>query len=442
MKRLQPFLILFLLAGLLTSCSGTSSGPQAWIDQPLDGSQFPLEPLNITAHAADNDGVASFDFFLNGIQVQSLAGQGSRLSEVSWLWVPTQAGEFILSVVAVDSQGNLGPEAQTFLTITAEELVPDAAGAAFTAVECLEGQEVALSVEISSPLGIESYRIWNLSLAAEISESFQDPLPTSLVKTVQIIEPAPDPVDQDHQWGLEVVVPGQAEPLTTFTLEPEGRCPGHYQVAPAEEPVPEDQITAIKDLACRRGPDSRFEPVVYLLQGNTARALGKLADGTWIQVQAEGDFAPCWTAASLLEMPPGLLEDLSPVAPPPLPEVAADPATDTPQPDTSSPVISGLTVNPTLILTQSGGCAAYSRTTTVQVTVTDNSSVSTVTGSWSVAGESGQITLSPSGGSIYSGTIGPVNTTGTLAITIQASDGAGNSSSAAAPPVTVQNCIE
>ena len=36
-----------LLAVALTSCRGNTSGPSAWIDQPLDGSRLALEPVTI-----------------------------------------------------------------------------------------------------------------------------------------------------------------------------------------------------------------------------------------------------------------------------------------------------------------------------------------------------------------------------------------------------------
>ena len=47
-----------------------------------------------------------------------------------------------------------------------------------------------------------------------------------------------DPVDRAHQWGLKVVVPGMAQPILTYGMEPGPgqRCPGHYEPKPALQP--------------------------------------------------------------------------------------------------------------------------------------------------------------------------------------------------------------
>ncbi|TFG49929.1 MAG: hypothetical protein E4H33_01250 [Anaerolineales bacterium] len=351
-KRILWFFILIPL--ILSSCQSKSAGPTAWIDQPLDGSHFQIEPITVTAHASDNDGVTFFDFFLDGIQIQTMAGQGTRLSEASWEWIPAEPGVYTISVEPVDSQGNRGPAAQTIITI-----------------------------------------------AGQTSES--------------------DP----------------EEPQVTIE-SPVEQTP---EVLPADQ-ITAKQITAKQDLACRLGPDGLFEPVKYLLKDETAQAVGRLADRNWIQVQPNDGYAVCWIAAHLVEIDPDLIDILPDVIPPPLPVKIV---TDTPTPapaDTSAPIISGLNSNPALILTQSGGCSAYSRTTTVQALISDNVNVQQATANWSIGGESGQISLTRTGGDNFEGVVGPVNTIGNLIITVQARDGAGNTSSASAPAVTVQNCIE
>ncbi len=139
-----------------------------------------------------------------------------------------------------------------------------------------------------------------------------------------------------------------------------------------------------------------------------------------------------------------LLPPPPPVVPPPLPVtiITDTPEPDTPEPDTTAPGIGGLSTDPSLILTQGSGCTSYSRTTTIQATVTDNIGVNLVNASWNVGEESGQVPLTRVDGNIFQGVIGPVNTIGTLNISISAWDAAGNSNSAVAPGVTVQNCIE
>ena len=447
MKSLRSLFLLFFLAGILTACSGASSGPRAWIDQPLDGSEFPLQPVTLTAHAADDDGISSFEVYLNAELLQTLSAGGERLGEASWEWLPPEPGEYTIQVVAIDSQGNRGSQAESQVTISGVALDPAQAPlqetlqASIDQIECLSDQTVAVSFSIISPLGIESYGIWSTWVDVEHSETFQDPLPTNISKTVNITEPVQDQIDRNHQWGLKVVLAGQADPYFFYALEPDGRCPGHYLNTTLKDTPSAliDLITAGQNLVCRFGPDGLFEAVAYLTPGQTARAVGKLANSTWIQVEVPDRSQPCWIAANLVEIPPGLLDTLPDVAPPPLPTLAP---TDAPAADTTAPSISGLSSTPDLILTQSGGCSLYSRTTTVQASITDDTSVSQVTASWTIGGESGQVTLSHAGGSTYQGQIGPLSTTGTLSITVQAVDSTGNTSSASAPSVTVQNCIE
>jgi len=432
---------------VIASCTSSPSGPAAWIDQPLDGSQLKLEPVAVTAHASDSDGVSTFEFYIDDELVQTLSAGGDRLGEASWQWDPTQPGEFTIRVVPIDSQGNRGEEAQAVVVITGETVdlpqapVQEVLTAAIEKIECLSGQTVAITINISSALGIESYGVWNTVLDAEYTETFQAPLPTIISQTVQITEPIQDEIDRGHQWGLEVNLPGQSAPTYTYTMEPNDRCPEHFKTVLSEEqPTTIDlgKVEAKQNTSCRQGPDGLFEISGYLLQGESADALGKLADESWFQVQMPETLYICWIAADQLDFDPGLLDTIPAVDPPPLPVII----TDTPTPDTIGPVVGGLSTDPSLILTQSGGCPAYSRTTTVQATVTDNVGVTLVNASWNVGGQSGQVSLVRVDGNIFQGVIGPVNNTGTLNITVSAWDGAGNSSSAGAPSVTVQNCIE
>jgi len=455
MKRSPSCAVALILAAVLVSCSPGNHGPSAWIDQPLNGMELALEPVVVTAHASDSDGVSTFEFYLNDELVGTMAAQGDRLGEASWEWEPSQPGEFTIRVVPIDSQGNRGQAAETLVLIAdldsgdvidlSQAPVQGTVKAAIGSIECLAGQTVAVTFDILSPLGIDSYTVWSTVIQAEHNETFQPPLPTSISKTVEVTEPVLDKVNRSHQWGLEVNIPGQVAPLYTYAMEPNDRCSGHYKYELAGEGSPLvdlDKVKAKQNATCRRGPDGVFEPGGYLMQGDAAQAIGRLADQSWFQVRLPDSSQICWIAANLLEFDPDLLASLPPVASPPLPVTAEPVVTDTPTPDTVSPIISGVSTNPSLILTQGGGCPAYSRTTIVQATVTDNVGVDLVQATWSVGAESGQISLFRADGDIFEGTVGPVNTVGTLNINVSARDAAGNSSSASAPAVTVQNCVE
>ncbi len=455
MKRSPSCVVALILAAVLVSCSPGNHGPSAWIDQPLNGMELAFEPVVVTAHASDSDGVSTFEFYLNDELVQTMAAQGDRLGEASWEWEPSQPGEFTIRVVPIDSQGNRGQAAQTRVFIAdldqgdiidlSQVPVQGNVQAGISAIECLAGQTVAVTFEILSPVGIDSFAVWNTAIQAEHNETFQQPLPTSISRTVEVTEPVLDKVNRSHQWGLEVNIPGQVAPLYTYAVEPNDRCSGHYKYELAGEGSPLvdlDKVKAKQNATCRQGPDAVFSPGGYLMQADSAEAIGKLADQSWIQVQLPEGSQICWIAANLLEFGPNLLANLPPVAPPPPPITAEPIVTDTPTPDTVSPNISGVNSDPSSILTQGGGCPAYSRTTIVQATVTDNVGVDLVQATWSVGGESGQISLFRADGDTFEGTVGPVNSVGTLNINVTARDEAGNSSSASAPAVTVQNCIE
>ena len=48
-KALSPL----LLAILLASCGQSAPGPNTWLDRPLEGMHFAIEPIILHAHASD-----------------------------------------------------------------------------------------------------------------------------------------------------------------------------------------------------------------------------------------------------------------------------------------------------------------------------------------------------------------------------------------------------
>ena len=110
---------MLLLTGLLlVACAPSSTqGPTSWLDQPLHRAKLPLEAQEVTAHASDADGVASFEFFVDGtLLVQAPAG-GSMLADTMVGWNPGTPGVYTISVKATDSQGNTGPESTAVVTV-------------------------------------------------------------------------------------------------------------------------------------------------------------------------------------------------------------------------------------------------------------------------------------------------------------------------------------
>jgi hypothetical protein len=166
----------------------------------------------------------------------------------------------------------------------------------------------------------------------------------------------------------------------------------------------------------------------------------------------------CWVSKSTVEFqgninllavisappPPQIITVTVPLPPPQIITVTVLPIIIVPPPllvDITPPVVSFPSAIPPQILVEGTGCLSYPRITVVTVTVTDETGVSSVVARWSIAGQSGEVSMSSSGAGGYQAVIGPLNTVGWLAITVFAVDLAGNS--AESGPVTVQVlCIE
>ncbi len=106
MKRLHCIALAAIL--LLTSCGPRSGGPSAWIDQPLDRARFPLQPIQITTHASAPDGIAGFEFFIDGVSIGETAAAGGRIELAEMTWDPQEPGIYLVSVAATDSAGSVG----------------------------------------------------------------------------------------------------------------------------------------------------------------------------------------------------------------------------------------------------------------------------------------------------------------------------------------------
>jgi hypothetical protein len=122
------FISILILTLMVSSCSTATGGPNTWIDAPLDNTVAFLAPLAIIVHASDSDGVASFDFFINGQFHTSTSVAGARLESREYEWTPPGAGIFLVGVRAVDTQGNTGSMTTSRVTISVDvTLTPESA---------------------------------------------------------------------------------------------------------------------------------------------------------------------------------------------------------------------------------------------------------------------------------------------------------------------------
>ncbi len=80
------------------------SGPQSWVDAPLDGMQLPLATYDIVAHAGDPGGISQIEFAVNGSVIGTVSGSGG-LFTAHQAWVPNAPGEYLIRVRGMNSGG-------------------------------------------------------------------------------------------------------------------------------------------------------------------------------------------------------------------------------------------------------------------------------------------------------------------------------------------------
>jgi len=382
MKRLLISLLgTCILVFLLSACGGQSGGPQTWLDRPLNNTIIPLDRLTIQAHASDEDGISKIEFFIDDALLSTVDSDGSRLSEALIEWTPTEPGVYTVKARGIDKEGNTGSPATAVVIVEKELQAVVSSSIQITNVTCGDGLTDLVDINISHPDGILSYLVFSTWVAAEKGETFTAPYPKTIHKQIQLTEPFPDDIDRDHQIGLKVVIASDPNPVFAYAYEPNNRCPGHF--------IGESNLST-----------------------NTPTS------------------SPIPTKSPTKTSPP-------PATQPP-PPTATQPPTPA---DTTPPSFYSVGVSEATILTEGAGCPSYERTTTIAAAVGDEGGLSSVVAYWSISGgESGQVTLQE-GQLGYYATIGPVTTTGTMAIYVLAIDNSGNAAQSSTVYVTVNQCI-
>jgi hypothetical protein len=111
-----------------------------------------------------------------------------------------------------------------------------------------------------------------------------------------------------YYWHVRAII-GSTEtafsPTWSFHTDFDGLCPTPVpsEESPTATPTTPDEftVTAIMDANCRVGPDLLFGEFGYLLEDETALAIGRLADNSWFKIQIEGLLEACWTNTAVLE---------------------------------------------------------------------------------------------------------------------------------------------
>jgi hypothetical protein len=365
---------------LLNACKPSSAGPNTWIDQPLNGSQLPFASVIIHAHASDADGISHFEFFIGEVKFTDVTAGGKNFEEANVEWQPLVPGEYTLIVRAIDKAGNTGPDAKSQVSI---------------------GMNIDQTLTPTNQPGLITVT------------------PTPAVNITSTGTPTPA-ANITHTG-----TPTPAANITTTTtpiIAPSG-C----------------QLTLKITANCRAGPSTIFDVKDYLMIGDVVQAIGRSQDSGWFFVQNPKSAKECWLASSTVQIQcdvAGLPVIQAPALPTPT-KTATEPAPS----DTQAPDVSIRWVSPEQIVVQSASCTSYPQTAVVSALVNDPSGIAWVKATWAIGSENGELSMNNLGGGNYQATIGPVNSTGSLAITITAQDNAGNIGSTVAY-VNVLACPE
>jgi hypothetical protein len=114
------------LLGLLLvvlSCAPVEAGPRAWIDWPRDGFETSVgTAVSLMAHAYAANGVAEVQLSVDGqpYRVVTPERAGEQFVEVSAEWFADEPGVYLLSVTALDVNGQEGNPASVAVSVTGE----------------------------------------------------------------------------------------------------------------------------------------------------------------------------------------------------------------------------------------------------------------------------------------------------------------------------------
>lgn len=413
MKHLAVFSALLILTALLMAACGpaagqSTQGPTTWIDEPLDGSKLPLGPTEIMAHASDADGVASFDFYVNGALLAHAPGTGIApvdlyttsgddvLPSVGYLaswtvgWDPKTAGVYTITARATDSKGNTGPDATAVVTVGEVQASPT----------------IWPTEEMVTP--------------ATPSQGPSSPIPSGTPKPPTPTAPFPTKTPGP---------PSPTPPFPTATKVPPTATP-QPPAARAEIAYFEANPSTINAGGCstiRWGVD--YAAAVYL-------------DGEGVIDHDERQVCPPTTTTYTLSATSGGgdAQDTVTVTVIQAPTPTTIP-TPTPIEDNTPPSISDINLSETEISTTIG-CDAPPDTTVISARVWDESGVWAVIATLQLSGSpAGTLVMTQSAPDIYEVELGPYTEAGNLDITIMAQDFHANTAQAVRTVTVTTTCV-
>lgn len=147
-----------------------------------------------------------------------------------------------------------------------------------------------------------------ISVDGEVMEVITNPDPEELLFSVQLTWTPPAPGTYTIQARGQNSNGDWSSPARARV-----HVDDEFQLQPVREIIPietpslelvkcEPQIIATTNTTCRQGPTTFNDPVVYLLEGESAPVLGGNQDLSWWAVLPESQLDPCWVSSQIVEV--------------------------------------------------------------------------------------------------------------------------------------------
>ena len=319
MKKLGISAItVLLLFSMLSSCQSAGPGPAAWIDQPLNNSEFSSGPITIQAHASDENGVAFIAFFVMNEKVGEQPAGGGRLENASILWQPPAPGEYQLAVEGTDNEGNKGSKARVEIIVTGEidatQTPTPAANLTtqtptpapdLTVDQCAEDNldaPVLLSPQNGITIEGQPQFSWSYPdntchpssyvIDVSLDASFNDiSLGFGTADFNETSRQWPLSAGKCYYWQVRAIIPGvdgPKSPAWSFCIAP-----------PPEVIIELPSIKVEQDANCRSGPGTDYEAVDFAAEGSNLKIEGRNEWNTWFLVLPSEGANKCWISGSV-----------------------------------------------------------------------------------------------------------------------------------------------
>ncbi len=212
MKRRHALLFSMFWLAWIASCSPATQGsPFVWIDAPLDGSNLPLAPYPVVAHANSQERVARFAMSINdGAETEcasdaaGASGEGTisacLLSHVNppgdpvpislhATWTPPAPGRYVLRVRAQNLRGIWGAYAEADVSVGEETPTPSATPAATETPTATAGP-TATSTPTATPQALIFFPGISTNEFHYVAQNVPECSPLQLILTVKVSDPA------------------------------------------------------------------------------------------------------------------------------------------------------------------------------------------------------------------------------------------------------------